>query len=592
MSASLVATVLADRAPARALRDQIEALLLDGTDAARAEGAALFESVFWRLPPFADARLPAIAAQAFRGNVARLLEGLAAQLTTPAPAPSDAEGAEIVAVADQDHALLSALERRGRTLDWTGSAGLFEAVWPCLRPIGEYWVYFRMSAVYEQLDRPEEAALLAALAVQIQPASREANEPYARLLAMFRRAGRPRDAAELAVRQRALCPHAPVIGDAELVDLLTEAGPLAVAAPKPAGQVHTLFPRTHRPAHRWRSFGNGVPNCLKELAVPAERDGVSVVELADAEVLVADDTVAVFSADGAIQTEQSVGRVPTLLPRRFAELAQAGRAPMQHRLDRAVLLNDEFPPPNLCHFLFDHAPRLLLYRRAGVDLAAATVIGPRQCEKYQHETVARIGVGGWHDTDAPARLHVARLYVASNCRHLRHPAHWGSDWAITDMRALFDLRPRARTRRLLISRADAGVRRVVNEAELASVLAPLGFEVIVPGLLSFAEQIAAFRDATHVVAPHGAGLANILFCAPRTHVLEVFHPHYGTWAYAMAAAALGLDYATLVAGDGASDAAEFNDPAWELAARNAHANRDMRIDPASLRPWLAETGLS
>ena len=196
------------------------------------------------------------------------------------------------------------------------------------------------------------------------------------------------------------------------------------------------------------------------------------------------------------------------------------------------------------------------------------MIGPALRMEYQRDTLARIGVGGWHATDAPARLRVGRLFVASTCRHLRHPAHWGSDWAIGDMRALFDLAPRARTRRLLVSRADAAVRRVVNEAGARiALLAPLGFETIVPGRLSFAEQIAAFRDATHVVAPHGAGLANILFCAPRTHVLEVFHPHYGTWAYAMAAATLGLDYASLVARDGASDAAEFNDPDLGLARR-------------------------
>lgn len=594
MSAALVATVLADRAPARALRDQVEALWLDGTPAALAEGAALFESVFWRLPPFADDRLPLVAAAVHdalgRTQAARLLDGLAAQLRAPLPPPPDPEAAAIVASPEQGDALLAALERLARGEDWEGSARLFESVWPCLRPTGQYWVYFRMSAIHEWLGQPDAARLLAALAVQIEPAAEVAHEPYARLLRGFRDAGRLRDAAELAVRQAALCPHAPVLGAEELAALRAAAGPLVVAARAAAGRVHAVFPREPRPKLRWRCYGNGVPNGLRELLEPRAREAVTITELADAEVLVADDTVAVRGADGAVQTELSVGRVPTLLPRRFAELARSGRKPPEMALEAAVLVNDEFPAPNLCHFLFDHAARLLLYRHAGVDLAAATAIGPALRTEYQRVTVERIGIGGWHPTDAPARLRVRRLFVASTCRHLLHPAHWGAGWAIGSVRALFDLAPRQHGRRLLISRADAPGRRIVNEAEILALLAPLGFEAIVPGRLGFAAQVAAFRDATHVVGPHGAGLANILFCAPGTHVLEVFHPHYGTWAYAVAGAALGLDYASLVARDGESDAPVFNDPGWPLPERNVHAGRDMRLDPAELRRWLADTG--
>jgi len=67
--------------------------------------------------------------------------------------------------------------------------------------------------------------------------------------------------------------------------------------------------------------------------------------------------------------------------------------------------------------------------------------------------------------------------------------------------------------------------------------------------VSSAEQIAAFRDATHVISPHGAGLANMLWCAPRRAGPRVFHPHYGTWAYAMLNDVLDVEYATLVARD-------------------------------------------
>ncbi|HET9019780.1 MAG TPA: glycosyltransferase family 61 protein [Acetobacteraceae bacterium] len=596
--AALVATVMADRVPARALRDHIEALTLDGAPDAAALAASLFESVFYRLPPYADARLPAAAAQAYRQlgreDAARLLDGLAAQMTTPAPPPEEAEADAIVTAGDQGAALLSALERLARTEDWPRSAALFDLVWPCLRPLGTFWVYFRMSAVHAALGRDDAMLLMAACAVQIEPADRCAHEPYRRLLDGFVRAGRRRDAAELALRQRALCPQAPLVPDPQLADLQAAAGPLAAPPPPPAFRLHPVVAASERAPVPWRCYGNGVPNGLRQLLQPMQRDAIHIAELAAAEVLVEANTVAVLSADGTLQTELSVahGLVPALLPARFAERARAGQPAAEVALETAVLVNDEFPTANLCHFLLDHAPRLLLYRRAGIDLGTVTVIGPKPVTAYQRETLDRAGVRAWQATDAPARIRVGRLFVASTCRHLRHAAHWGSDWAVESVRALFgDLTPRVPRRRLLVSRIDATVRRIVNQDEIAALLAPLGFETIVPGRLPFAEQVAAFRDATHIVGPHGAGLGNILFCAPGAHVLEVFHPHYGTWAYAMASGPLGLDYASLVARDGESDAPDFNDPAWPLPDRNAHSGRDMRLDPAALRRWLADTGV-
>ena len=55
---------------------------------------------------------------------------------------------------------------------------------------------------------------------------------------------------------------------------------------------------------------------------------------------------------------------------------------------------------------------------------------------------------------------------------------------------------------------------LLNESEVEAALAPLGFRTIVPGEMSVREQIAAFSRARVVVAPHGAGLANMAF-APR-----------------------------------------------------------------------------
>lgn len=77
------------------------------------------------------------------------------------------------------------------------------------------------------------------------------------------------------------------------------------------------------------------------------------------------------------------------------------------------------------------------------------------------------------------------------------------------------------SKRILISRADADRRRIVNRDELEDTLSSRGFETYIPGELSFEEQVELFSQAETVVAPHGAGLANLLFATDCT-VVEIF----------------------------------------------------------------------
>jgi hypothetical protein len=73
-------------------------------------------------------------------------------------------------------------------------------------------------------------------------------------------------------------------------------------------------------------------------------------------------------------------------------------------------------------------------------------------------------------------------------------------------------------RRIYIPRR--GIRRVANEAAVEHALRPYGFESILMENYPPAEQISMFRDAEMVVGPHGAGLSNIMFCAPGARVME------------------------------------------------------------------------
>jgi capsular polysaccharide biosynthesis protein len=65
--------------------------------------------------------------------------------------------------------------------------------------------------------------------------------------------------------------------------------------------------------------------------------------------------------------------------------------------------------------------------------------------------------------------------------------------------------------------------------------------------MTFSEQVKLFAETEIVVAPHGAGLTNIMFCPEKTVVVELFGPpHYIRPDYFQLAHNLGLQYEYLL----------------------------------------------
>ena len=104
--------------------------------------------------------------------------------------------------------------------------------------------------------------------------------------------------------------------------------------------------------------------------------------------------------------------------------------------------------------------------------------------------------------------------------------------------------------RIYVSRNDARLRRVLNEKSFMPSLEALGFQRAVLAELPIARQVALFKNAEIVIAPHGAGLAHIAWCKPGTKIIEFFPSPYGprglvrnaTYDYWLLSQLLGLDY--------------------------------------------------
>jgi capsular polysaccharide biosynthesis protein len=73
-------------------------------------------------------------------------------------------------------------------------------------------------------------------------------------------------------------------------------------------------------------------------------------------------------------------------------------------------------------------------------------------------------------------------------------------------------------------------------------LAKFGFQTFVTESLSVVEQIALFYHAKIIVAPHGSGLTNIIFCQKGAKVIELVSPHYLRPYYSIISQLLGLEH--------------------------------------------------
>jgi len=143
---------------------------------------------------------------------------------------------------------------------------------------------------------------------------------------------------------------------------------------------------------------------------------------------------------------------------------------------------------------------------------------------------------------------------------------------------LFSRRKAGIPKRLIYaSRQSARYRRLTNEAKLIDLLISRGFTVIDGEKTPFSDQVRLFASARCVVGPHGANLANIVFCSTNTPVLELFsgviQPHY-----LHLSKALGLNFVQIQG--------RPSNPADSMAG----SNQDFVVDLATVSDTLDELG--
>lgn len=103
-----------------------------------------------------------------------------------------------------------------------------------------------------------------------------------------------------------------------------------------------------------------------------------------------------------------------------------------------------------------------------------------------------------------------------------------------------------RKRRIYISREDVPFRRVVNEADIFAQLKPLGFEKLVNTQHGWEDQARIFAESEVVIGPHGTNMANSIYSAPGTVVIEMFSPTHIEGSWSLVSKIVGSQYGAVM----------------------------------------------
>lgn len=202
---------------------------------------------------------------------------------------------------------------------------------------------------------------------------------------------------------------------------------------------------------------------------------------------------------------------------------------------------------NYFHWLIDAMPRLHMLKKSGYFNEVDKFLVTDYAKPFQKETLNLLGIDESKIIKSYEYNHIStnKMICANNARAKTFIAPWIFDFieeSFVQPILAEDKGDEPVAERIYISRGDANQRRVVNEEELLKVLEKYNFKIVRLAGLPFRKQVKYFNQANIIIAPHGANMANLVFCNKNAKVFEFFAEPYVMPLYNEISLRKGLEY--------------------------------------------------
>ncbi len=199
------------------------------------------------------------------------------------------------------------------------------------------------------------------------------------------------------------------------------------------------------------------------------------------------------------------------------------------------------------HWILDLIPRIALLQQQGLYERIDYFIVNRYQTAYELETLNIFGIPQDKIIESIQSPHIkaSHLIIPSRIRDSVTPPPWAIEclrqYILSNSSHLSSY-----SHRIYISRTQAKKRKMINEEAIIDWLKQYDFEIVHFEQMSVLEQANCMAKAEVVIAPHGSGLTNLVFCQPGTKVIEILSPNWLNSCYWMLSQTCQLDYFCLV----------------------------------------------
>lgn len=198
------------------------------------------------------------------------------------------------------------------------------------------------------------------------------------------------------------------------------------------------------------------------------------------------------------------------------------------------LISGGAPNNNYFHFLFDAVSRIGILEKQIKNLKKIDYFYvPDIKYKYQREILQILNIYKKSITSKKNKhIYFDKVYATNHpWQNTNNPAkdiERIPKWLIIWLRKKF-IKHKSKCqifKKIYIDRSDSNFnnRKITNYEEIKQLLTLHNFKIIKLTKYKFSEQINIFENAKIIVANHGAGLTNIIFCKKNTKIIELRSP--------------------------------------------------------------------